>query len=73
MNAVAQQLHAEGLRMPWTEECVLLRNFMSPEDARARIGDFIDYYNTRRFHQALNYNTPKQQHTTLTRDDKQLI
>jgi hypothetical protein len=28
---------------------------------------------TRRFHQALNYNTPKQQHTILTRDDKQLV
>jgi putative transposase len=55
------------------EECVWLQNFTSLEDARARIGDFIDYYNTRRFHQALNYNTPKQQHTILTRDDKQLV
>jgi putative transposase len=56
-----------------SRQCVWLQNFTSLEDARARIGDFIDYYNTRRFHQALNYNTPKQQHTILTRDDKQLV
>ena len=54
-------------------QCVWLQNFTSLEDARARIGDFMDYRNTRRFHEALNYNTPKQWHALMTRDDRQLI
>lgn len=49
------------------EECVWLHTFTSIADARTHIATFITYYNTQRFHQALKYTTPFQNHKNLCR------
>ena len=40
------------------EECVWLHNFVDAEDAAGKIGDWVEFYNTLRPHQALNYLSP---------------
>jgi putative transposase len=49
------------------EECVWLHSFTSLANAREHITTFITYYNTQRYHQALNYTTPYQHHQNLCR------
>ena len=49
------------------EECVWRHTFTSITHARAQITAFITYYNTQRYHQALNYTTPCQHHQHLCR------
>ena len=44
------------------EECVWQNNFESMEHARATIAKWIDWYNSGRPHQALNYKTPDAVH-----------
>lgn len=39
-------------------EAVYLHSFNSVTEARTELGDFIDFYNNKRFHQVLNYHTP---------------
>jgi putative transposase len=39
-------------------ENIFLSDYSSVVDARTGIGKFIDYYNTSRSHQALDFNTP---------------
>lgn len=60
-------LRAVPLRNAWTESFMgtlkaeMLQNgrFINATDARAEIFAFIEgYYNTQRFHSALNYKTP---------------
>lgn len=46
------------------EECAWLHNFKDIGEARRAIAVFVDYYNTQRHHQALNYLTPTQYHQT---------
>jgi len=38
---------------------VLLENYYLPGDLKARIGEFVDYYNTERYHESLNNLTPE--------------
>ncbi len=38
---------------------VLLENYYLPGDLKARIGEFIAYYNTQRYHESLNNLTPE--------------
>jgi len=38
---------------------VLLENYYLPGDMKARIGEFIAYYNTQRYHESLNNLTPE--------------
>ncbi len=42
---------------------VLLENYYLPGDLKARIGEFVDYYNTRRYHESLNNLTPEDVYT----------
>ena len=37
---------------------VLLENYYLPRQLEARLADFVDYYNTRRYHESLNNLTP---------------
>lgn len=39
---------------------LLLENYYSPEALESKIGEFVDYYNTRRYHENLNNLTPQQ-------------
>jgi putative transposase len=40
-------------------EQVYLKVYASPREARNSIGDYLHFYNTRRLHQALDYQTPE--------------
>jgi len=39
-------------------EEVYLKDYASPREARTALGDYLDFYNHRRLHQALDYQTP---------------
>jgi len=41
-------------------EEVYLKDYASPREARTSLGDYLDFYNHRRLHQALDYQTPAQ-------------
>lgn len=41
-------------------EEVYLKDYASPREARTGISDYLDFYNYRRLHQALDYQTPAQ-------------
>jgi putative transposase len=43
-------------------ECVYLDEFESPKEARAVLCEYIDFYNNRRLHAALDYRTPAEVH-----------
>ena len=40
-------------------ECIRVYSPMSLSDARRLVGNFVEYYNTKRLHSALGYITPK--------------
>lgn len=40
-------------------EEVYLKDYASPREARSSIGEYLSFYNTRRPHQALDYQTPE--------------
>ena len=42
---------------------VLLENYYLPGDLKAHIGEFIEYYNTKRYHESLNNLTPEDVYT----------
>ena len=42
---------------------VLLENYYLPGDLKARLGEFIEYYNTQRYHESLNNLTPEDVYT----------
>ncbi len=42
---------------------VLLENYYLPGDLKARIGEFVNYYNTQRYHESLNNLTPEDVYT----------
>lgn len=42
---------------------VLLENYYLPGDLKARLGEFIEYYKTQRYHESLNNLTPGDVHT----------
>ena len=37
---------------------ILLENYYLPGQLEARLAEFVDYYNTRRYHESLNNLTP---------------
>jgi putative transposase len=37
---------------------ILLENYYLPGQLEARLGEFVDYYNSRRYHETLNNLTP---------------
>ena len=41
-------------------EEVYLKEYASPHEARTGLGEYLDFYNYRRLHQALDYQTPAQ-------------
>jgi transposase InsO family protein len=42
---------------------VLLENYYLPGDLKARIGEFVNYYNTQRYHESLDNLTPEDVYT----------
>ena len=42
---------------------VLLENYYLPGDLKARLNEFIEYYNTQRYHESLNNLTPEDVYT----------
>ena len=48
---------------PSMKNQVLLENYYLPGDLKARIGAFVDYYNTERYHESLNNLTPADDYT----------
>ena len=42
---------------------VLLENYYLPGDLKARISEFVDYYNTERYHESLDNLTPEDVYT----------
>lgn len=49
------------------EECVWQQQFQSIEQAQATIARWIDWYNSERPHQALEYRTPGEPHAAWLR------
>jgi transposase InsO family protein len=47
----------------WMKNQVLLENYYLPGDLKARLGEFIGYYNTQRYHESLNNLTPEDVYT----------
>ena len=45
-------------------EEVYLKDYSSPRDARRNLGQYLTFYNHERLHQALDYQTPAEVHTT---------
>jgi len=54
----ADNVYVERLWRTIKYENVFLYSFDTVEQARVALRDFIDFYNQKRFHQALNYHTP---------------
>jgi putative transposase len=54
----ADNVYVERLWRTIKQEIVRLYRFDSVDQARLVLGDFINFYNTKRFHQSLNYHTP---------------
>jgi len=54
----ADNVFAERFWRTIKYECVFLHNFDTVLELRVGLGKFIDFYNSNRFHQALNYHTP---------------
>ena len=46
-----------------TKNQVLLENYYLPGDMKVRIGDFVNYYNTDRYHESLCNLTPEDVYT----------
>ena len=51
-------IHVERFFRTLKQESVYLSEYTSFKDAKSQIKQFIQYYNQRRIHAALNYNTP---------------
>lgn len=54
----ADNVYVERLCRTIKQEAVRLHRFDTVEQARHELGKFIEFYNSRRFHQKLNYHTP---------------
>ena len=54
----ADNIYIERLWRTIKQEAVRLYRFDTVEQARIAIGNYIDFYNKKRFHQMLNYHTP---------------
>jgi len=54
----ADNMYIERLWRTIKYELVYLHRFETVQDARVAIGNYINFYNTRRPHQALRYNVP---------------
>lgn len=46
-------------------ECLYLRQFEKVSDLRLAIKKYVDFYNTQRFHQSLNYKTPQEVYSAI--------
>jgi putative transposase len=42
-----------------SSECLSKKSFINLEDARKQIAEYVEFYNTKRLHSALNYLTPE--------------
>ena len=56
----ATRLFTERLWRTVKYEEVYLKDYASPREARSGLSAYLDFYNHRRLHQALDYQTPAQ-------------
>lgn len=54
----ADNIYIERLWRTVKQECVFLYDLETVAQARAVIADFVTFYNSKRYHSALNYHTP---------------
>ncbi|MCX6159136.1 MAG: transposase [Ignavibacteriae bacterium] len=52
-----------------TTECIRKKSMLDLNDARNQISNYIEFYNTKRLHSALNYLTPED-YVKGRKDDK---
>lgn len=69
----ADNVFVERLWRTIKYELVYLHSFETVSQARTIIHNFIDFYNKKRFHQALNYHTPDAIYTLKTIPTKQQL
>jgi putative transposase len=69
----ADNVYIERLWRTIKYEDVFLNSYDTVDQARVSIGNFINFYNQKRFHQALNYHTPNDIYTLKTVPSKQQL
>jgi len=69
----ADNVYVERLWRTVKYENVFLHSFDTVNQARVALRNFIDFYNQRRFHQALNYHTPNAVYALKTVPTKQQL
>ena len=69
----ADNVYIERLWRTIKYENVFLNSYDTVDQARVSIGNFIVFYNKKRFHQALNYHTPDDVYTLKTVPTKQQL
>lgn len=69
----ADNVYVERLWRTIKQEIVRLYRFNSVDQARLVLGDFINFYNTKRYHQSLNYHTPDAVYELKTIPTKQQL
>lgn len=70
---VTDNIFIERLWRSVKYEEVYLNEYDSPRQARQRLGAYLEFYNHRRKHQALNYLTPAQAYAGLNRTEEHLV
>jgi putative transposase len=70
---VTDNIFIERLWRSVKYEEVYLNEYESPRQARQRLSAYLEFYNHRRKHQALNYLTPAQKYAGLNRTKGRLI
>ena len=58
-DAIVRNVKRQTRRKFNSEEKILLENYYLPSELESRIGEFINHYNTRRYHESLNNLTPE--------------
>lgn len=66
----ADNVYIERVWRTIKQENVFLQKFQTVREAKRKIADFIDFYNTRRLHQNLQYNTPNEVYNGYAKVDK---
>ena len=65
-SSVAELCRKEGKIERWHRSLknqVLLENYYLPGELKSRIAEFVDYYNSERYHESLNNLTPEDVYT----------
>ena len=68
-------IYVERFWRTYKYECLYLRDVSSPRNVRKISKEWVEYYNSERLHQSLNYRTPDEVYygVGLTTDDKTVV